>query len=862
MMLKTVSTFSPSRFTTKLLLILIACLLLGEWTHYAIASPITNVALTLSSPWRYTTNNVDAENWTAPVYAEPGWSGPGNALLYIETATLPAAKNTPLPQKPGGGPMPCYYFRTTFQVTNASDTVSLIFSNLIDDGAVFYLNGIELYRVRMNPGTVTYTNLASSLPPGGDATAIETYAVTGPLLTNLVEGTNVLAARVHQQATTSSDIVFGSALAVVTDPNPTPLITRLPYLQACADSSIVIRWRTDRPCNSQIVYGADLASMNLTNYDATLVTEHEIQLTNLLSDAVYYYAVGTSDLTLAGFSTNHYFRTHPLPGARKPLHIWVTGDAGTKDANQQAVRDAFYAMNDSKFVDAWLLLGDNAYETGLDSEYQAAVFDMYSALIPHTVIWPALGNHETYSSDTNGLFPYLSIFSVPTNGVAGGIPSGTRLYYSYDIGMVHFICLDSMTSARGSNQPMALWLKADLQATTNRWLISYWHHPPYSKGSHDSDTEEELIEMRQNILPILEAGGVDLVLGGHSHVYERSYLLDGHYGFSTNLTPAMILNSGSGRETNGIGAYVKPENFVGSPVDHYGAVYVVAGSSGQISGGALNHPAMFVSLNVLGSVVMDVSTNRLDAIFLRETGVTNDWFTIIKTNYAPVASNLVFTIDADATTNLVLGGADVNRNPLTFVAAALPTNGLVSAFDPATGQFSYTPAHGSTNSDTFSFALTDGQLSSDPATITFNLRPDVDTNQNGLPDAWEMTYGVTDPNGDDDGDGVTNLQEYRAGTNPTNSLSWLRIVDINQGQNGYQLVWSAVGGVRYRVLYSDGDAQSSFNGLFTPLARPVTQEMDADPVGTAGTMSFTDDFTLTGRPPANGARYFRIQVVR
>ena len=52
---------------------------------------------------------------------------------------------------------------------------------------------------------------------------------------------------------------------------------------------------------------------------------------------------------------------------------------------------------------------------------------------------------------------------------------------------------------------MATWLTNDLNANTQRWTIVYFHHPPYSKGSHNSDTETELIEMRQNIMPILEA---------------------------------------------------------------------------------------------------------------------------------------------------------------------------------------------------------------------------------------------------------------------------------------------------------------------------------------------------------------------
>ena len=271
---------------------------------------------------------------------------------------------------------------------------------------------------------------------------------------------------------------------------------------------------------------------------------------------------------------------------------------------------------------------------------------------------------------------------------------------------------------------------------------------------------------------------------------------------------------------------------------------------------------MFIALNVLGSMVLDITSNRLDAIFLRETGQTNDCFTIIKTNYAPVASNLDFTIDADASTNLLLTASDVNRNPLTFSTSLLPTNGLVSAFDPAAGTLTYTPAWGSTNNDQFRFVATDGQLTSTPAVVTIHLSPPADTNQNGLPDAWEAAYGITDPNADADGDGATNLQEYRAGTNPTNALSWLRLIRINGGQAGFQIVWSSIGGTRYRVLYNDGDALGGFNGVFIPIARPVTDEMDPDPVGTPGTMSFIDDFTLTGGPPSQGSRYFRVEIVR
>ena len=212
------------------------------------------------------------------------------------------------------------------------------------------------------------------------------------------------------------------------------------------------------------------------------------------------------------------------------------------------------------------------------------------------------------------------------NAEAGGVASGTEAYYSFDYGNIHFVCLESYETDRSPSGAMLTWLLADLLANTKDWVIAFWHHPPYTKGSHDSDTEGRLIDMRQNALPILEQNGVDLVLTGHSHSYERSLLIDGHYGHSSTFTSAMQLDSGDGRE-DGNGAYQKP----GQPaLPNAGAVYAVAGSSGKTSGGSLNHPVMFVSLNVLGSLVLDITGGRLDSTFLDSNGNVGDYFTILK----------------------------------------------------------------------------------------------------------------------------------------------------------------------------------------------------------------------------------------
>jgi hypothetical protein len=409
-------------------------------------------------------------------------------------------------------------------------------------------------------------------------------------------------------------------------------VTRGPYLQTGTDNSITIRWRTDTNSDSRVSYGTAPGSLS-SNVDVIAPTmEHEVQITGLSPSSTYYYSFGSTSQVLGGDDADHFFITAPVPGTEIPTRIWVIGDSGTANSNAAAVRDAYVSLNGGIYTDLWLMLGDNAYPDGTDIEYQNAVFNMYPSMLMQTVLWPTLGNHDGHSADSDtqsGV--YYDIFTLPVSGEAGGTASGTEAYYSFDFSNIHFICLDSYDSDRSTTGAMLTWLENDLASTTQKWIIAFWHHPPYSKGSHNSDTETTLIQMRENALPILESYGVDLVLTGHSHSYERSFQLDGHYGASSTLSGAMIIDNGNGR-TDGDGSYVK---------DDVGAVYVVAGSSGKTSGGSLNHPAMFFSLNRLGSLVLDVNGNWLDAVFINEVGDTEDYFSIVKVtqgNQPPIVS--------------------------------------------------------------------------------------------------------------------------------------------------------------------------------------------------------------------------------
>jgi hypothetical protein len=227
----------------------------------------------------------------------------------------------------------------------------------------------------------------------------------------------------------------------------------------------------------------------------------------------------------------------------------------------------------------------------------------------------------------------------PTAGEAGGVASGTEEYYSFDYANIHFIVLESFYEENNATQHA--WLTNDINSTDQDWIIAFFHHPPYTKGSHDSDSEQDLIDVRANFLNRLEAGGVDLVLNGHSHSYERSYFINGHYGLSGTFdssddtaanTDHTVGTNGhlSGQADTSDGAYMKPL------AQNEGAVYITTGSAGKVTGTLTKHNAMYEYLYQLGSIVLEIESDggtgqNLNVKFIRETGAIDDYFTIHKT---------------------------------------------------------------------------------------------------------------------------------------------------------------------------------------------------------------------------------------
>lgn len=235
-------------------------------------------------------------------------------------------------------------------------------------------------------------------------------------------------------------------------------------------------------------------------------------LERLEPDTVYCYALSDG----RALTERTGFRTAPASAAA-PVRFLAFGDSGEGGPDQRALAQWMFDVPAELIVHT----GDVAYDDGTLGQYEDNVFGIYHQLLRNLPFYPAAGNHD-YRTMQGG--PFRQVFSLP----------GSERWYSFDHGSVHFVALDT----EADYKTQARWLADDLAKTSLPWRVVYLHRPPYSSGSHGSDTG-----LRRALAPVLEAGGVQLVLTGHDHDYERTTPQRGvHY----------IVTGGGGRGTYGV----------------------------------------------------------------------------------------------------------------------------------------------------------------------------------------------------------------------------------------------------------------------------------------------------------------------
>ena len=203
-----------------------------------------------------------------------------------------------------------------------------------------------------------------------------------------------------------------------------------------------------------------------------------------------------------GPTTTWPYEIHDPPS---DVHLAVAGDGGDGGSRIDATGAAAGRIAANEPYDALLLLGDNVYPAGDPTKLPDTVFEPFADVLDDdTDLLAVLGNHDVSQGHGDEQLAAL------------GVPGR---FWAEQIGDVLIVGLDS----NELDDPVQLQFLEDTLASTDAlWRIVALHHPPYSAGYQGSS-----IEARETLAPYLEAYGVQLVLSGHDHDYQRSVPIDG-----------------------------------------------------------------------------------------------------------------------------------------------------------------------------------------------------------------------------------------------------------------------------------------------------------------------------------------------
>jgi len=520
--------------------------------------------------------------WTQLNYLDNSWQQGGAQLGYGDGDEITTISS-------GSDPNNKFittYFRNSFNVSDPASIDWLTARILRDDGAVVYLNGVEIFRSNMPGGEVNNQLLASSSLGGTVENSFTQNITIDPSLLQI--GNNVIAVEIHQSSPSSSDLSFDFELnsgtfTTLTTPSAQYRVNQPPRIQlgnaplvgfaGSQTDRIEILWQTKsagngtqdsfvveyRPVGTTNWIGLDFPNQLETTVEGRII--HSVEITGLNYNSNYEYRV---QHLRAGQLVDTYqasFKTRLPAGDNTAFSFAAYGDSALTGnvANFLTVQQQINTLDRTNSTDNdpntlplefTLLLGDNVYNNGShresDARFDPNVNPLLASLDPNLATaanqWTAshidyfsIGNHD---NSTNNGKPSEDNFSVPipVGGVNSpvALPAGERREhnYSFDYGNVHFVTFDS----NSLNNPQRLdglltWVEQDILAAQARpleqrpdWIIAFPHHPIAGVPDKPQKPGDNYY---QQVVSRLNQVGVDLYLVGHSHTFSWTYPLLG-----------------------------------------------------------------------------------------------------------------------------------------------------------------------------------------------------------------------------------------------------------------------------------------------------------------------------------------------
>jgi len=274
-----------------------------------------------------------------------------------------------------------------------------------------------------------------------------------------------------------------------------------PYVTDVTGDAAMVNWITPPDVSGECRLTGEAGSAKITLRTLAITGRPEVrraaEITGLVPGRRYDYAV-----TVGGKKLEGSFQTPPAAGSRGPLTFMVISDTQSYPKRHRPVVEAALREPAPAFL---LVCGDLTGDGPAWWRWEKEFFTPTAELLQRTALWPVRGNHEK-----DGV-TFRELFRRP-----GAMP-----HYSFDYANVHVACLDQYQVDKNADLEgdglvqLAAWLDRDLAASKAEWKIVCYHQPTFNVAGHESDWG------REQILPVLEKHGVDLVLSGHSHVHER-----------------------------------------------------------------------------------------------------------------------------------------------------------------------------------------------------------------------------------------------------------------------------------------------------------------------------------------------------
>lgn len=215
-----------------------------------------------------------------------------------------------------------------------------------------------------------------------------------------------------------------------------------------------------------------------------------------------------------------------LPLKDNSVRFGIIGDTGTGSQKQHQLANVMLEYRKAFPFDFVLMMGDNMYGGESPRDYKSKFEDVYRPLLDMKVkFYASLGNHD---EPAQRFYQYFNMDG--------------KEYYRFTKGNAAFYALNSNYVDKKQLQ----WLESELAKDTSEWKICFFHHPPYSSGGkHGSDKQ-----LREVVEPIFVKYGVNVVLTGHDHFYERIKPQKGIYYFVSGAGGK--LRSGDVRDNSSI----------------------------------------------------------------------------------------------------------------------------------------------------------------------------------------------------------------------------------------------------------------------------------------------------------------------